>query len=182
MGCEGFYENHSNNCVSDVVRKIFDAQKKAAEDLARGCTTSCEESIEELLNPSRERRRSNFTTIPFMLYCKSTCKPFVGSGFVRRRGRSRFIESPIFKVRGFERGSDSCVKLELLLPEDDRRDDSRDGDKDRRDVRGDRDDRCYDRNSSRSFDDLRETGLCITVDLKCFCGITCLDPITPRPR
>lgn len=191
MGCFSDQCFASDHCIKDVVRKIVDAQVRAAEEAATACTTSCEQSIEELLSPTKPRRRTRYTTIPIMLICKDSCKPFVGSGFVGRdrdggrSGHFECIEYPIFKVRGFVRGSDSCVRLELLLPVGRRSgghehhgDDKVDVSHGHHHVRGS----FCDQFGSRKIENFRETGLCITVDLDCFCGITCLDPITPVPR
>ena len=192
MGCFNDHCFASDHCIKDVVRKIVDAQVRAAEEAATACTTSCEQSIEDLLSPTRPRRRTRFTTIPIMLICKDSCKPFVGSGFVsrdrdgERSGHFECIESPIFKVRGFVRDSDSCVRLELLLPVGRRSgehdhiagaEDKHDGGHDHH-VRGS----FCDQFGRRRIENFRETGLCITVDLDFFAGITCLDPITPVPR
>lgn len=190
MGCfdDGCYS--SDHCIKDVVRKIVEAQVKAAEEAATACTTSCEQSIEDLLSPSRPRRRPRHTTIPVMLTSKNG-KPFVGSGFVGRdrdgdrTGHFECIESPVFKVKGFVRGSNDCVRLELLLPVGGRPGPR--GGEDKGDA-GHGHHHSHDSHSfcdkfgSRRIENFRETGVCITVDLDCFCGITCLDPITPVRR
>ncbi len=185
MGCHG---GERSGCITDIIRRIVKAQHEAVDDVSRGCDTSCEQSIEDLLSTRPERRPSRFTTIPFMLYCKESCKPFVGSGFVTRnrsgsnRGHFECLESPIFKVTNFVRGSDSCVRLELLLPVSHRRDgDGHKGHHEEHHQHGPQGTFC-DQFGRRRIDNFRETGLCITVDLNCFCGITCLDPITPEPR
>lgn len=204
MGCQR--GNYSDYCVKDVVRKILDAQRRATDEDSYSCATSCERSIDDLLSPDRHFRPTRYTTIPFMLICKDSCKPFVGSGFTSRRGRRggrrghfHCVESPVFKVKGFKRGSDSCVTLELLAPVHDHYggdhhhddcDDDFDGDRhhDDYDGHGGHDD--YDGYSGkggsfcggfgdRRIDNFRYTGVCITVDLDCFCGISCLDPIRP---
>ena len=189
MGCRNnYYENDA--CIIDTVRRILNAQREAVEDLSRGCSTSCDQSIEDLLSPQRDRKPTRHTTIPFMLICNDSCKPFVGSGFVNRnrdgsrRNQFECIESPVFKVRGFERGSNSCVKLELLLPVGGRRDDNVHSQEDVERTRYDGHQRgsLCDVYGNRRIVNFRETGLCITVDLNCFCGITCLDPITPEPH
>lgn len=187
MGCQsGHYDK--DNCINDIVRRIVHAQREAADDGSKGCVTSCERSIEDLLSPDRDRRPARHTTIPIMLYCRDSCKPFVGSGFVSKKRdgrRSHFecIESPIFKVRGFVKGSGNCVRLELLLPVGGRRGGEHhshdSGPEDRSHHHHQQGSFC-DKFGQRPIENFRETGLCITVDLNCFCGITCLDPITPR--
>jgi len=187
MGCQrGHYDER---CITDVVRDILNAQRRAVEETTAECDTSCDSAIDELLSPRRDRRPPRHTTIPFMLISKGTNKPFVGTGFVNRnRDGSRrrdfeCIESPIFKVRGFTRGSDNCVRLELLLPVSRRRDGEEHSEHGgRRDHDHHHSGGFCDQFGNRRIDNFRETGLCITVDLNCFCGITCLDPITPDPR
>lgn len=187
MGCH-VDRFDGDGCIKEIVRRILNAQREAVDD----CVTSCENSIEDLLS-RRVRSRRNETTIPFMLICKESCKPFVGVGFVnddRNRDRSRrrdfeCIESPILRVRDFVRGSKSCVNVELLLPVGRRRDGDHHG-KDLGEERGHHDhhhhkDSFCDKFGRRRIDNFRETGVCITLDLDCFCGITCLDPITPEP-
>ncbi|GAA0604054.1 exosporium assembly protein ExsY [Virgibacillus siamensis] len=170
-------QKHSyNDCVCDVVRKIVEAQDEVEEN---GCCGSCDSAVQQL----RKGRPNNGpvnTTVPFILYCAGDCEPFFGSGVFKSPGyynREAFygcVESPIFRAKQFVRGSNCCVKLELLLPVTD----------------------CEiimtkveDCNSAISHyfpaDDpvtgFQATGICITVDLNNFTGITCLDPITPIP-
>lgn len=180
--------NYSNDgCVKSVVRRILDAQRKAVDSESDMCATSCERSIEDLLSPVLESRpRRRHTTIPFMLTCKHTCRPFVGTGISNRvrgggrRGHFECVESPIFKVKGFAGGSDNCAKLELLLPVHHRGDGHSDEDV----GHGHHGKDCCGGSvcsqfSGKHIHNFRETGICITVDLDNFTGITCLDPITP---
>src|SRR5699024_4668448 len=89
------------------------------------------------------------------------------------------IALPVFKVRGFVRGSKNCARIELLKPvyhheprdHDDMVDDYND-DKCNNSVCG------Y--FGGRPIKNFCHTGVCITVDLDCFCGISCLDPVTPE--
>jgi len=173
------------DCIKDVIRKIVDAQRRVEEKTSVTCATSCERSIEELLSPSRDARPPRHTTIPIMLINKYG-KPFVGSGIVNRDGNGRrrdffeCIESPVFKVRGFTGGSDNCVRLELLAPVHRRGDgDGHGHDHDHHAPTGGAN--TCDFFQGGRIHNFRLTGVCITVDLDCFCGITCLDPITPVP-
>src|SRR5699024_1479447 len=165
----------SKDCVKDTVRRILDAQKEVAEEGLHDCRTSCDRSIEDLLSPGMEER-GRHTTIPFMLTCRQTCKIWVGTGFcghggdMGNHGHFYCIESPIFKVQGFVGGSDNCVRLELLLPVDQKPNESMQ-ENHGSDVCSDIG-HCY-------FKNLRRTGICITVDLDCFCGISCLPATTP---
>src|SRR5699024_7736000 len=141
------------------------------------------------LSPSRHRRHHRHTTIPFMLVCKDSCSTFYGSGFINRghgrHGRFECVESPVFKVRGFVGGSDNCVRLELLSPVHHRHHHHDDDERDYEDDVGGSRGGCGCKGSvcsffnNREFDNFCYTGVCITVNLDCFCGISCLDPVTP---
>lgn len=166
---------HQKDCVCDVVRDIVAAQDAVITN-DHCCSTSCEQSIEQLLSPQAEANGN--TTIPFILYCKD-CTPFIGSGVFQgqlgQSGNTFFgcVETPIFRAKKFVEGSDCCVKLELLLPVTEGG--STPGQTDRvvSDVC-----RFF---PGRSIRDFQATGICLTVDLNCFCSIACLDPITPIP-
>lgn len=174
-----------DNCVTDVIRGIIHAQRRAAEAEEDNCVTGCDRSIEELLSPFEENRdRPRHNTIPFILFTKEG-KPFTGVGVRQdhdgRSDRSFFdcIESPIFRAKSFVDRDENCVRLELLTPVRDRRDGpAQEGD--RHGKHG----HCQDEHDFCDFlprhtRNFRATGICITVDLDCFCGISCLDPITP---
>lgn len=182
MSCGNRNLAPSGSCIKDTVKKIIDAQRKVAGVDTVTCRTSCEQSIDDLLSPSHHHRPTRHTTIPVMLF-DGCGKTFVGSGFVRseagnRRSHMKCIESPVFKIKGFTSRSMNCVHVEILLPVYSRGSDSNTTIDD-----------CYDgkkHGACHHFDDrpirnFRSTGLCITIDLDCFCGITCLDPITPIP-
>ena len=87
-----------------------------------------------------------------------------------------------FKVRGFVKGSNNCVRLEILLPVSSRKSNSEnleDGRQDSHHPSPSNESLCA-MFGQRRIENFRETGVCITVDLNCLCGITCLDPITPQ--
>lgn len=108
----------------------------------------------------------NHTTIPFTLLSNSSCLPFVGVGITYQQQTLAYVESPVFKARKFVNDANNCVQLELLLP-----------------IYKKRRTRCHSANylqlTHRYIHNFTETGICITLDLASFCGITCLDPITP---
>lgn len=196
MSCGGSYRDRDDSfspsrgdrdhgdCIVNIVKNIVKAQHRAVEAEEDTCFTSCDRSVADLLTDFKpNRRRLRFNTIPFILYCKSTCKPFIGSGIIRKydssadRTEFKCIESPVFRVKNFVRGSDHCVLLEILKPVYYRNTGSGGSDssggsscchKDACDF--------FKYGDVRNF---KATGICITVDLRCFCGITCLDPITP---
>ncbi len=162
-----------DGCVAHVVRGIIEAQDRVEEC---ECTTSCEASLHQLLHPrSKDDLGPSNTTIPLMLYCKSTCQPYVGHGISRGydNDKSFFecLKSPIFRAKKFIGESECCVKLELLLPID---------------ANGELH-VCSDSDVCSNFPadcpicDFLATGVCITVDLEQFMGVTCLDPIRPIP-
>ncbi|WP_052158919.1 CotY/CotZ family spore coat protein [Halobacillus sp. BBL2006] len=162
-----------SQCVRDVIKEIIAAQEEVAE--RERCDVSCERSIRELLSPTANGNEN--TTIPFILYCKD-CKPFIGSAVVRRQmemGMSSFtfldcLESPIFRAVKFVDDKKDCVKLELLIPV------TEGGSQPGPSNEGKR---VCDFFPGKSIRNLRSTGVCITVDLDCFCSITCLEPTTP---
>ncbi len=180
------------NCVADVVRGIVRAQRRALEAEEDTCFTSCDRSIEELLSPFEENReRLRHNTIPFILFTKKG-KPFTGVGVRRERDRRsdrhvfECIESPIFRAKSFVDGDENCVRLELLKPVRGRRHDhdhdhdhdhGHHGEHEEHGKHHEHEDFCdFLPRNTRNF---RATGICITVDLDCFCAISCLEPITP---
>lgn len=166
-----------SDCVVDKVREIVAAQDEVA-DITNGdcCTTGCEESIEQLLSPVANETGPGFTTIPIILYCKGDCDPFIASGVYQAQvGQSNntyfgCVESPIFRAKKFVNDGESCVVLELLVPVTEGGGGAI--------TRGDTVCDFFPGESRRDF---QATGICITVDLNCFCGIACLDPVTPLP-
>lgn len=175
-----------DSCVCGIVREIVRAQDEVAGANANGCcSTGCDQAIRNLLSPIAANGNGNGpTTIPFALYCKGDCEPFIGSGvFSAPVGGSgmtalRCVKTPIFRAKKFvdkdkDREKDKCcVQLELLLPIT--MGGSTPG------PSGDGTQIC-DYFPGNSIRNLQATGICLTVDLNCFCGIVCLDPITPRP-
>ncbi|MBN8233743.1 spore coat protein [Halobacillus kuroshimensis] len=151
MSCGKKYD--SGSCVIDILKDIVDAQN----DVLHDCTTSCEQSIADLLGDSNGG--SGFDTVPVILYCKDGCKPFKGYGSKRSGDRCNVKGSFFFRVKSVD--DDGCAILELLFSD-------RNGD--------DEDSRDDDPKSpaDQSCRDLRASGICITVDLNCFCHVTCL--------
>src|SRR5690625_6414894 len=75
MGCCG-KEFSSGSCVCDVLREIDRAQ----EDISNNnncCDSSCDRSISDLLGETEEER-NGLDTVPVILYCRDSCKPFKG--------------------------------------------------------------------------------------------------------
>ncbi|RLL45077.1 spore coat protein [Oceanobacillus piezotolerans] len=155
MGCG---KNHdTGNCVEDILRDIVEAQNDIIENC---CDTSCEQSISDLLGETDNP--NGLDTVPVILYCKD-CKPFKGFGAERKIhngfGMSDIVASFIFRVKKVD--EDGCAVLELLLA---------DGQTCGKDHLKDP----TDQDTKR----LEGTGICITVDLDCFCHVTCLPAIS----
>src|SRR5690625_5967194 len=84
----------------------MDAQDKVASREGDCCTTSCKCSIHDLLSPEQEDTRTRYTTIPFMLTCKKSCRTFIGKGVYSDRNgdNSRYfgcVTTPILKAKKF---------------------------------------------------------------------------------
>lgn len=170
MGCS------NDNCVCQVVREIADVQDEVSNNNNDCCTTSCERSIQQLLSPETNNNSNVNTTIPFILTCKGDCSPFIASGVYRATigasNNSYFgcVESPILRVKELLDDDECCARLEILLPVNQAGD-----------VVVDEGDEVCDFFTGEAVRNFIATGICLTVDLNCFCGITCLDPITPLP-
>lgn len=155
MGSGG---SSSDNCVCTVLRNIADAQDQVSP-AAEVCTTSCDRSIQELLQGVAPVATAN--TIPVILYCG--CDPFLGTG-VRTKttgGNTQLecIQTFIFRVNSVD--DNCCATLELL------------------EAKGgpNPSNPCAQFNGAKPGD-ITGTGICITVDLSCFCAVSCLEPIT----
>ena len=149
MGCGK--EFHTGNCVCDILKEIANAQQDVVENC---CDSSCEQSISDLLGETEVR--NGLDTVPVILYCKDGCKPFKGYG-AHPDNIGDIKASYYFRVKKVMK--DCCAVVELL-----------------------RDPQCDSRNPKDPVDQktrrLRTTGICITVDLNCFCHVTCLPTIS----
>src|SRR5690625_7870735 len=81
------YYCNQDQCVCSVVREIVDAQDEVSND-GDCCSTGCDQSIRDLLSPARGKD-NDYNTIPFALYCKGSCGPFVGSGVYQTPGSGK---------------------------------------------------------------------------------------------
>ncbi|MBH0231249.1 CotY/CotZ family spore coat protein [Halobacillus yeomjeoni] len=149
-----------DKCIRDIVRDIVKAQDEVAER-EHSCSTSCEQSIRELLSPTANENQK--TTIPVMLYTKDS-EIFKAEGYKSLGGKQWLVKTKVFKVKKFVEDSRHCVKLELLKP-----------------IKHSPSSTVSTPCRKKHVDEFKSTGICITVDLKCFCGIACLEPITPEP-
>src|SRR5690625_1466229 len=148
MGCGK--EHHSGNCVCDILKEIARAQNDIVDIC---CDTSCEQSINDLIGETHIR--IILDTVPLILYCKDDCKSFKGYG-AQPDNIFNVISSFYYRVKTVD--GECCVVIELL-----------------------RYPHCDSRNPSNPIDQktkhLRATGVCITVDLNCFCHVTFLPAI-----
>ncbi|WP_066173978.1 CotY/CotZ family spore coat protein [Bacillus marinisedimentorum] len=153
------------NCVCDKLREIASVQDSLLDDC---CDVSCDRSIRDLLGTSPV---SDFNTVPFILFCKGDCKPFEGFGVKRERsGGNTFLncfQGFVFRVKSVD--DDCCAVIELLET-------STAAPSASEGSKCNSSDPCdeFPGNSIRS---LEATGVCLTVDLNCFCGISCLPAV-----
>jgi hypothetical protein len=161
MSC-GKRKFDTESCVADILKRVADAQDEVEND--GDCDTSCHKSIQDLL--AGATTPTTFDTIPLILYCE--CDPFLGTG-VRLLSRNttsqtlQCIETFFFRVSKVD---DNCAKLELLTTTDSPNGLSK------------HDDPCDQINTNGTT--FFRTGICMTVDLNCFCAVVCLDPVATR--
>ncbi|ASN06496.1 CotY/CotZ family spore coat protein [Virgibacillus necropolis] len=175
MGCCG-KDYETGNCVCDILKEIAEAQNDVVENC---CDTSCERSINDLLGDNDNG--NGLDTVPVILYCKDGCKPF--KGFGANHDDYKVEDSFFFRVKRVDK--DCCATLELLVDDkyyDDDDDDDDDDDRDRH--RYDKDRKHYKKDSpeGQCVKDLRASGICITVNVDCFCHVTCLPAIDAFSR
>jgi len=144
--------HHKGNCVCKILKEIAGVQDNIADDC---CDTGCEQSINDLLGTHDSG--SGLDTVPLLLYCSSTCEPFKGYG-AYPRNISRKVSSFYFRVKKVT--DDCCAVIELLV--------------DRSELGKSVNQTCP---FTQNTEHLRGTGVCITVDLSCFCHVTCLPAI-----
>ncbi|RDW18285.1 spore coat protein [Oceanobacillus arenosus] len=151
MGCGKDFDTGS--CVADILKEIVEAQNDIVENC---CDTGCEQSINDLLGESE--KGNGLDTVPIILYNRDG-SPFKGFGAPKDHHKiGEIVASFIFRVKKVF--DDNCAVLELLLS---------DGETCGHDHLKDPTD--------QSTKDLEATGICITVDLNCFCHVTCLPAI-----
>jgi hypothetical protein len=153
-------------CIKDKLAAVLKAQKKAEN---KSFYNQCDYFIEQLVS----RKSSMKNTIPFILYKDS--EPFKATGFRTSHTNSCSdtlvcVNTFIFKIVDIK---EKCAVLELLefkpypgmkptgVPT-----------------------KTFDKLPSACFQgegehikDLQGTGICLTVDLDCFCAITLLPPV-----
>jgi len=153
MSCES--EVFTSNCVCDTLLAIVEAQEQVEDS---GCTYSCNQSIQELVGGLNA---SAYNTIPVMLTCKGDCDIFVGTGVARSTAVPTGFDvgrAVVFRVADVDPET-CCATLELLQF-----------------FNPDVDDTALIANVETVG--LQNTNVCITVDLNCFCAVTCLPATT----
>ena len=149
MSCVGKTNPGTGHCVADVLREIVAAQDNIVGDT---CDSSCERSITNLLGEAQPIT-TNLDTVPVLLYCKD-CTPFEAFG-APFDAIADVVGSFYFRVNSIDQNN--CAILELL-----------------REVGSPADPVSP---VEQPTSDLVATGICITVDVDCFCHVTCLPPI-----
>ncbi|HLR09308.1 MAG TPA: CotY/CotZ family spore coat protein [Bacillota bacterium] len=163
-----------HHCVCSTVQRIYQVQMKTHE---QECSIGSNATIRQLRAHKREPR---YTTIPFMLYRKNDTDPFTGTGIVKYHNTTQnqhcfeCVESPVFKVKHMDKTSGCCATLELLLPVSDDCIFSPPMEGDYKSIQ-----QLFP--VERPVTGFMETGICLTVELKHFIAITCLDPMNPLP-
>lgn len=162
---------NTGSCVCDILAAIAAEQNDNNNEC---CLSSCEQSLRELVGGVAA---NNFNTIPVQLICTgvnnapgnsaaTTCGVVFEATGYRRNSMTTFegVTSTFFRVKSVD--DNGCAVLELLCgvenPKGKKGMDSCDG-------------------VEIDVDEFERTGICVTVDCTCFCGIVCL-PALNIPR
>lgn len=165
-------------CIVKTLQKIIKAQNKVLEKTKDCCLTSCRCSVTDLLLATPTDNNA-YNTIPVMLTCKSTCQPYFGTGIFTEESDAntqifQCVTSPILKAKAFDKNNNHCVVFEMLLPTD------TDGNL-ILPENGDNSLGVCDYFPNEGVNNFQETGICMTLDINNFLGITCLDPVRSYP-
>ncbi|RDU35595.1 hypothetical protein DRW41_17845 [Neobacillus piezotolerans] len=163
-------EFFTSNCVCDTLLAIVEAQDKI-NPITDECEFGCSRAIQELVGGVNT---SGADTIPVILICKSTCSPFQAVG-VRRDTHSHHtpfevVCGCVFRVVDVDPET-CCATLEILGIK------KEGGNTDFtlcEDAKHNSGFGCVENlNNAKA---LVRSGVCITVDLNCFCGVSCIFP------
>ncbi|WP_096155106.1 MULTISPECIES: CotY/CotZ family spore coat protein [Bacillus] len=161
---------NTGSCVCDILAAIAAEQSDNVGDC---CESSCERSLRELVGGART---NGFNTIPVQLICttantrpgasaQDTCGTvFQATGY--RRRSATLLESAtstFFRVKSVD--NNGCAVLELLCGVENPK------------GKG----KGCPSSDTIDIEDFERTGICITIDCTCFCGIVCL-PAVNIPR
>lgn len=160
-------EFFTSNCVCDTLLAIVEAQDKI-NPITDECTFGCSRAIQELVGGVNT---TGADTIPVILICKSTCAPFQATG-VRRDTQTpttpfQVVCGCVFRVVDVDPET-CCATLEILGIT---RGGSANPDFTNCETTGFA---CV--NNLNDATGLARSGVCITVDLNCFCGVSCIFP------
>lgn len=141
-------KHKEKDCVCKIIKRIADRQQAVAQ-ANNCCDVSCETSLDQLISPTGVTN----DTVPFKLTCSADLNESydpVGVVKIDVNGTTCFgyVESEYFRVKKMI--SDCCAILEILCPI---------------------------KTGSGRIVGFYRTGGCVTVDLNCFCTITCLPPV-----
>lgn len=166
-------DTFDHNCVCDILLDILEAQEKV-DPANSHCTSGCSTSLQELCGGLNAT--SPYTTIPVSLICKGTCEYFVGRA-IRRTGTGPDVnvyESIAFRVVDVDPET-CCATLELLqaVPVTQTTNDEK--------TQVGLANLLFFFLDQGAFGRYVNTGICITVDLDCFCGVNCHPAVTPGP-
>lgn len=145
--------------LCNTLKKIERAQHLAEKEHQSYCC----EGIHSL-----KEKKNLKNTIPIMLICRESCGVFIGSGVFKHGETFECMKTPVFRVSKVIKEEDGAcnVKLELLQPQ------CKFGDIPYCNVK----DICSFFSEYKIKKFIR-TGICITVDISCFCGIECLPAV-----
>ena len=153
--------NHdADNCICEIVKNIDKAQS-----IAESTCIKHKLNIGHILEIDTQ-----LNTIPIMLICKNPCDYFVSTGIFKSDNCTfKCFRTSIFRVSTIkEEDSKQCfAELELLQPQCEN---------------GSTPAFCQEHDISNIFPsktvkEFIRTGIFITVDLSCFCGIECLPAV-----
>lgn len=156
-------DSEIENCVCVVLSAIVDAQNQVFPSTNGECEVSCERSIKALLKGVSPTGNAP-NTIPVILYCD--CDPFLGTGVRLTTGPNPHfdcVQTFLFRVNSVD--EECCASLELLTTG--------------HNPTGPNPNPCDQfPGGAVNPGEITGTGICITVDLNCFCAVTCLEPIS----
>ncbi|RFU69226.1 spore coat protein [Peribacillus saganii] len=169
MGCG--HDKDTKNCVCDTLAAVAAAQDMV--DNNNGCDASCEIAIGELKGEVLGAT-TLFDTIPLLLTCG--CEPFSATGALRNVMDNQnqplydVFQSFLFRVNEVDTDT-CCATLELLSIEN-----GNGGGGNQQNNAKFLEFEDFFKNLQRATTIVR-TRICITVDLNCFCAVTCLPPV-----
>lgn len=163
-------EFFTSNCVCDTLLAIVEAQDKISPTTDE-CTFGCSRAIQELVGGVNT---TGADSIPVILICKGTCSPFQATGVRRSTSTTAPFDvvcGCVFRVIDVDPET-CCATLEILgiVPEGQTTPVF---------------DLCEGKKKNNGFGcvknlenakALARSGVCITVDLNCFCGVSCIFP------